>query len=277
VLAELERWLSEHPGRGAGAADHLTFSGAGEPTLHRDLGAVIRWLAERTPVDLALLTNGTLLSDPALRAELAPLAVICPSLDTALEPTFAYLNRPHPALSAAALVDSLRALRDEFTGQIWLEVLLVEGVNDSDAELEALSAALARIRPDRVQLNTAVRPGADPALRPASAATLERALAELGPRAEAVASFSPRHQRADPSSRVASSPGSPAQGSGKAVSLQQAVLAVVRRRPETLEALAASLDVDLQRARRSVTELESRGEVRTEQRDGRRYIIATQR
>jgi wyosine [tRNA(Phe)-imidazoG37] synthetase (radical SAM superfamily) len=277
VLAELERWLSDHPGGGAAVADHLTFSGAGEPTLHQDLGAVIRWLAPRTAVALALLTNGTLLDDPALRAELSPLAVICPSLDTAVEETFAYLNRPHSSLSAATLVDSLAALRREFSGRIWLEVLLADGVNDSDVELDALAAAIARIQPDRVQLNTAVRPGSDSALRPASEATLARALARLGPRAEAIASFTPRAPVAD-SAPVPTSDDAPAEAiTEQETAQEQAVLAVIRRRPETLENLAASLGMTLQQAQDTATRLEARGDLRAEPRERQHYLIATQR
>ena len=74
VLAELETLL-----RTGQTADHLTFSGAGEPTLHRDLGRIASWLAERSEIPLALLTNATLLGDPGLRRELAPFSVIVPS------------------------------------------------------------------------------------------------------------------------------------------------------------------------------------------------------
>lgn len=262
VLVELEGWLADHVDGGRQAADYLTFSGAGEPTLHRDLGRIIHWLQPRTPVPLALLTNGTLLGDPALRRELAPLDLVCPSLDTAVEATFQALNRPHGSLSAAALVDALVAFRQEFPGQIWLEVLLADGVNDSDAELDALAAAIERIAPDRVQLNTAVRPGADPTLTAAAAQTLARALARFGPRAEAVATFTARHD-------------GPATLAPEV--LADAVLAVVRRRPETVDALASSLGVALAEAQACVARLEAAGAVRREDRAGTPYVIAVER
>jgi wyosine [tRNA(Phe)-imidazoG37] synthetase (radical SAM superfamily) len=254
VLAELERWL------GADApADHLTFSGAGEPTLHVDLGRIATWLAARTTIPLALLTNGTLLDDAALRAEVRPCTVILPSLDAADEVTFQRINRPAPGLTAAALVEALVALRRDFPGQIWLEVLLVDGVNDTAEALAHLSAAVRRIRPDRVQVNTAVRPGTLPGVRPATRDALARALAALGPGAEPVAHFA----ATPPSAAAPPDPGR--------------VLDVVRRRPETVTALASALGHSRADLQALIDRMVVSGQVRCEPRGGEIYVIAVER
>jgi len=264
VLAELETWL-----RSGQTADHLTFSGAGEPTLHRDLGRIASWLAERSEIPLALLTNGTLLDDPGLRRELAPFSVIVPSLDACTQEVFERLNRPLPGLTVDGLIDGIIALRKEFRGQLWLEILLVDGVNDSPDELAGLAQVARRIGPDRIQLNTAARPGTDPDAAPASAATLQRALELFGPRAEAVAAFPQR-----PAGREE-------EGSGgeesESEDLAEVVLAVVRRRPETGAALSLSLGLDRAILERVVTELTAQGRIRSEDRGGQRYLIATER
>jgi wyosine [tRNA(Phe)-imidazoG37] synthetase (radical SAM superfamily) len=271
VLAELGSWLAaaDAAGGAAAVADYLTFSGAGEPTLHADLGRIAAELAARTDVPLALLTNSTLLGDPALRAELAPLALVCPSLDAVSQDVFERLNRPHPGLTAAGLVDALVALRQDFGGRIWLEILLVEGINDTDAELDLLAAAVRRIRPDRVQCNTAVRPGTDPSVTAASQASLTRALARLGPLAEPVATFV-----AGPPSPE---PPAPALNPVHESELVQALLAVVRRRPETLARLAASLGHDEPSLARVARRLEAQGRLRTERRGGETYVVAIAR
>lgn len=265
VQDELVTWLgAPRPLESAPAADYLTFSGAGEPTLHRDLGRIARWLAARTEIPLALLTNGTLLGDSALRAELSPISLILPSLDAVSEEIFQRVNRPHPSLSAASLVDALIALRQDFPGQIWLEVLLMEGVNDTDAELDLLAEAIARIAPDRVQLNTAVRPGTDPSVTAASQASLDRALARFGAIAEPVATF------------ISPAPASPGGGSMAGRDLEEALLAVVRRRPETLARLAASLGSDEPTLRQVAQALQEQRRLCSEQRGGETYFIATQ-
>lgn len=263
VLDELARWIDA-----GGTAEHVTFSGAGEPTLHRDLGRIARWIVARTPVPLALLTNATLLGDPAVRAEVQPCSVIVPSLDAADDETYRRVNRPHPGLTVADLIAGIVALREEYEGQIWLEVLLVEGLNDSDASLDALAAAIARIRPDRVQVNTAVRPGTDPAVGPASEETLARALDRfraVAP-AEAVATFAARC-----AARVSEA------ADRAVVEAAAVVLAVVRRRPETVDDLAESLGLPLRAVRDTVARLAADGLVRAEERGGALYVAATSR
>ncbi len=283
VMAELESWLAptDVPTDALSAADYLTFSGAGEPTLHADLGRLAAWLAGRTQIPLALLTNGTLLENRALRAELAPLSLICPSLDAVSEDVFGRINRPHPSLTAAGLVDALIALRQDFPGQIWLEVLLVEGINDSDSELDLLADAIARIAPDRVQLNTAARPGVDPTITAAPQASLARALARFGSIAAPVATFTapapaPAPTPAPALEPAASTIASDAVSQAPAL-LAEALLAVVRRRPETLARLAASLGHDEPTLKRVAQELEAQGQLRTERRDHETYLIATVR
>ena len=264
VMAELESWLLS--AGTAPLADYLTFSGAGEPTLHTDLGRIASWLAQRTNIPLALLTNGSLLDDPVLRSELAPFSLICPSLDAISEDVFQRINRPHPSLTAAGLVDALVVLRQDFPGQIWLEILLVDGENDTDAELDLLAGAIARIAPDRVQLNTASRPGTDARISAASDATLARALARFGPLASPVATFTAQAPPAD----MAPEPESTSE-------LAEAILAVVRRRPETLARLAASLGQDEATLTRVADELEAQGHLRSEHRKDETYLIATDR
>jgi len=254
VLRELSDWLGS-----GGEADHLTFSGAGEPTLHVDLGRIAAWLGARTAIPLALLTNGTLLGDPALRAEVRPFAVILPSLDAADEATFDRINRPAPGLTAAALVEALVALRRDYPGQIWLEVLLIDGVNDTPEALAHLAAAVRRIRPDRVQVNTAVRPGTAPWVRPATREALARALAALGPGAEPVADFA-----AEPPPVTA--PPDPGR-----------VLDVVRRRPETVAALAIALGHSRSDLQVLIDRMVASGQVRCEPRGDEVYVIAVER
>ena len=212
---------------------------------------------------LALLTNGTLFADPDVRAEVLPCSLILPSLDAVDDETYARINRPHPGLTAADQIEGLVALRQEFEGQIWLEILLIEGVNDDEASLQGFARAIERIAPDRVQVNTAVRPGTEPEVGPADDDTLTRALAVFGPRAEAVARFAPaRRDNA---------------GSEDGDRAAARLLDVVRRRPETVEALAASLGFDLRTCRKAVALLEDQGWLRSEHREGKSYVVAVDR
>ncbi len=170
ITAELDDFLKSRP-----PLDFITFSGAGEPTLYSRIGELIQHIKRSYPhYHLALLTNGVLLSDPALRKEILPCDMILPSLDAGSDDAYALVNRPHPALKAGDLIRGLSALRGEFTGTIWLEVFIIAGVNDSEDELAKLRDGIARIQPDRVQINSLDRPGAEEWVKPAGKRVLSR-------------------------------------------------------------------------------------------------------
>ncbi|RLD93826.1 MAG: radical SAM protein [Aquificota bacterium] len=166
--------------------DFITFSGFGEPTLHIGIGELISWIRERFPLPVAVLTNGSLLRDPQVRKELMGAHVVLPSLDAGTQEVYRVINRPHPSISFQDMVDGLEIFTRGFSGEVWLEVLLVKGVNDHPQELEALAGLVKRINPARVQLNTVVRPPAHGG-EPLSLEELEALMPLFGPRAEVVA------------------------------------------------------------------------------------------
>lgn len=185
ILSELEDYF-----RGSGPVpDYVTLAGSGEPTLNRGMGRIIARLKEITTAPVAVLTNGALLNDPEVRLELRQADVILPSLDTVTPELFQSINRPVAGLTVAALIAGLIALRAEYTGQIWLEVLLLRRLNDSPEELTKLKDTLELIQPDKVHLNTAVRPVVEEYAIPLSNAELEQVAVFLGDSAEVIASF----------------------------------------------------------------------------------------
>ncbi|MBM4289295.1 MAG: radical SAM protein [Deltaproteobacteria bacterium] len=194
IVAELETYFS----RGAPRPDYVTLAGSGEPTLNRGLGRIIARLKNLTDSPVAVLTNGALLHYPEVRRELAQADVILPSLDTVTPELFQIINRPAPGLRVDHLMAGLRALREEYGGQIWLEVLLLRRLNDTPEELAKLKATLELVRPDRIHLNTAVRPVVEDFALPLTAAELAEAASFLGHKAEVVASGgSGRHPQFD--------------------------------------------------------------------------------
>jgi len=140
--------------------DHLTFAGSGEPTLSLDLGEIINRSKEMVNAPIAVITNSTLLTSKKVREEVAAADVVLPTLDAATQATFQKVNRPPNDLLIGQIIEGLRAFRLEFSGEIWLEVMLVKDMNDHEAE--QISKAVDSINPDRVQLNTVVRPPAEP-------------------------------------------------------------------------------------------------------------------
>lgn len=140
--------------------DYITFSGSGEPTLNSRIGDVLQFIKQIRPnIPVAVLTNGTLMNDKNVRKELLDADVILPSLDAATQSGFVKINKPAPEINILDYIQGLVDLRQEFKGEIWLEVFILPDYNDNKEELLALKDAILRIKPDKVQLNTLDRPG----------------------------------------------------------------------------------------------------------------------
>ena len=169
VQNELSHYFNNNPN-----PDFVTFSGSGEPTLNSRIGQALNYLKETVPdIPVAVLTNGTLLYQKQARDEIKDASIVMPSLDTASDEVFKGINRPYPQLQIQRIVDGLIQFRREYSGQLWLEVFIVPGFNDTKQELSALKQAIEKIIPDRVQLNTLDRPGTEMAIRAATRQGLE--------------------------------------------------------------------------------------------------------
>jgi wyosine [tRNA(Phe)-imidazoG37] synthetase (radical SAM superfamily) len=155
-----KRVLAEIRSRADEDFDYLTFAGSGEPTLSSDLGQILRETKKIVASPLAVITNSSLLTSKEVRNEISEADVVLPSLDAATPKAFQAINRPAKSLIIEKIIEGLRTFRQEYRGKIWLEVMLVEDVNDDD--IEAIARAAKSIGPDRVQLNTVIRPPAEP-------------------------------------------------------------------------------------------------------------------
>ncbi len=203
--------------------DHITFSGSGEPTLNATIGKLIREIKKITSIPVAVLTNSTLLTHKSVRRDLTHADVVVPSLDAATQEIFVLVNRPHVSLTISHVKEGLKMFRREFSGKLWLEILLVKDVNDSQSHLKELKKVISGIHPDKIHLNTVVRPPAEKSARSVSPGELEKIRNFFGSTTEIVAEFD-KIQHA-PASR----------------NLKNAILSMVRRRPVTLSDLSLSL------------------------------------
>jgi len=242
ILAELDDYLKKSP-----ELDYITFSGSGEPTLHTGVGEIIRFLKEGYPsYRVAVLTNGTLFYDKGIREEVKNADLIIPSLDAASEEAFGMVNRPHGSLSIDVIIKGLAELRKEFSGDIWLEVFIVPGMNDSDAELQLLKKAIGEIRPDRVQVNTLDRPGTESWVMPAKKAELDRIALLLS--GEVIANFESR-KRAKSFSK----------------DIEEDIISTLGRRPCTAKDLSAILGLHLNEVNKYLQTLLESGGVYSEE------------
>ncbi|GAG27012.1 unnamed protein product, partial [marine sediment metagenome] len=185
VLSELGDWLETD-----GNADYITLSGSGEPTLHSRFGEVIEFVRRESSIPAVLLTNGTMLSFPEVRDAASNANVVKVSLSAWDRSSFEYINRPHPQLEFERLFDGMKTFRRQFKGELWLEVFLIWGVNSVPADVKKIAALAGEIGPDRIQLNTAVRPPAEEFAMALPRRHMEEMAAVFDPPAEVIAEFS---------------------------------------------------------------------------------------
>lgn len=250
VLRELKERLSDHP-----KVDFVTISGSGEPTLNVELGDIVRGIRALTTSPIAVLTNGSLMTEAAVRADLATADVVAPSVDAVSVGAFRKVNRPHPSLDPEDIVDGIARFSSEFDGEVWLEIVFVDGMNDDPAEIALLRGAIDRINPDRVQVNTVIRPPSEPDVRPVERSRLSLIASELGPCAEIISAPTDKTQTA-------------------AADVVELIVSMAARRPVTVADVATAIGTNRAEAAKTLDSLAKSGLLRLVRHGERLYYRA---
>ncbi|NQV31951.1 MAG: radical SAM protein [Phycisphaeraceae bacterium] len=230
-------------------ADVISLTGSGEPTLNAGLGNLIDGIRALTAIPIAIITNSTLLNEPEVRAQCAKADILLPSLDAVLREAYERVNRPHETLTVETLIQGLVDFRAQFSGEIWLEIFLVEGMNTDAEHLQALKHAIESIAPNRVQLNTAVRPTADSGIVRLSPERMLAIANQLGPECEIIADFSKASSTAEEAIR------------------SEHILNLVDRHPSSMSDICACLGLSASGAQTLIETLTASGQVVSGTRD----------
>ena len=185
IITELKQFFEK-----GGITDYVTISGSGEPTLALNLGELITEIKKITDKPLAVITNGVLLTDPQVRLELMNADVVMPSMDAFTPATYIKVNRPHGSIKMEKVIEGLRAFASEYKGRIWLEIMVVSGMNDSNNDMiEAKKVLDTMPNIEKIQINTVVRSRAEEYADPVKDLRLKELAMMLGPRAEVIGKF----------------------------------------------------------------------------------------
>jgi len=250
VISELRDWLKTD-----GQADYITLSGSGEPTLHSRFGEILAFIRENSKIPALLLTNGTMLYFPEVRKAASHASIVKVSLSAWDDASYTKVNRPHPELRFDLLVEGEKAFRAEYTGTLFLEVFLIKGMNARPEEVKKIAALAHGINPDRVQLNTAVRPPAEDYALPLAREEMESLSRLFDPKAEIIAEFKAKH-----GSRFDAN--------------QDAVLAMLKRRPCTAKQIAEVFGMHMNEVSKYLGKLAGNQQVTLERRNGLTYYTA---
>lgn len=177
IVAEVGSALDKHaPGR----IDWVTFVGSGEPTLHAGLGWMIRQVKRMTDIPVAVITNGALLYRADVRHDLLAADAVLPTVDAGSAKLYRAINRPIGGLTFEDHIAGLATFRQEYTGKLWVEVMLIAGMNDTTEALQDIAGALEQIQPDAVHITLPVRPPAESTVQVPGPAGIARAVEILG-------------------------------------------------------------------------------------------------
>jgi wyosine [tRNA(Phe)-imidazoG37] synthetase (radical SAM superfamily) len=222
IIREIDAFLGAAP-----ALDVITFAGSGEPTLNTALPELARHIRTRYPqYKTALLTNGSLLYLEEVRRSALGFDFVLPSLDAVRQLTFEKINQPAGGLSNEKAIDGLITFSKMYSGILWVEVFIIPGINDDEAELALFKETLAKVSLDRIHLNTLDRPPAFPGVQTASPERLRQIARFLAPLPVEIIS-----RKAEPGPRIALS--------RREIDY---FLATLKRRPMTVEDLSVTLE-----------------------------------
>jgi wyosine [tRNA(Phe)-imidazoG37] synthetase (radical SAM superfamily) len=239
ILEEVERFLREE----TSSIDVLSLTGSGEPTLHSQIRSLIERFKAITSIPVAVITNGSLLYDEEIRKDLLRADFVLPSLDAISSEIFMKINRPREGFSVEKVIEGLVEFRKAYKGQIWLEILFCKGVNDSKEELLRMKNVVDRIGPDRIHLNTVIRPPSEKWAVPLDQEEMEALRVFFGEKALIVSEFN-RHPPA-----VAER------------DIQEEILRILKRRPLSLRDLSKGMGIRENEIEKHIQPLVSEGKI----------------
>lgn len=251
ILEELRSWKSQ----GLPRPEFITLGGLGEPCLNVEMEEIIAGSRTIFPeIPIAVLTNSTLLHDPAVRRELGATQVVLPSLDTLVPSEFVKINKPCSGVILDNITSGLLEFRERYAGRIFLEILLTRGINDSEENLARLREFIPRLKPDRVDVVTMTRPGASPLAEAVDEQTLTAWRTALRGATKEEGSQQPASSQSQ----------GLAQGiaQGLATDAQRdLVLNSLRRRPQTIDQVREALSLDSAQTRALFADLAAQGAI----------------
>lgn len=233
--------------------DYITLGGSGEPTLNNGISEIITRIKSATDIPVTVLTNGSMLLFPEVRADLMPADVVLPSFDACTAEMFQKINRPCPEIGFEEMAEGLIRFRQAYAGRMWVEIFLIQGINTADDDIQAFKYWMDRMQPDKIHLNTAVRPTAEAGISRPSDERLIQIKQMLGARAEIVV---PYQGEADKS--------------GGSV-IKEGLIELLSRRPCTLTDIAHGLDTHPHEILKYLEPMVNAGEITMVRKDEEAY------
>ncbi|MGA8178628.1 MAG: hypothetical protein WB792_01115 [Desulfobacterales bacterium] len=168
------------------------------------------------------------------------------------QPSFEWLNRPHTGLVFSRLIAGIKRFRSQFKGQLWIEVFLVMGINAMASDVEKISAAIKEVKPDRIHLNTAVRPPSEDFVTALPVERMKELTGLFDPPAEII-----------PECNIHSTK--------KIQADEYGILAMLQRRPSTMKQIEQTFRMNINEVSKHLGNLMRKNYIRTYFKNGKAY------
>lgn len=149
IMEEISRIPSHY-------VDHITFAGRGEPTLAKNLGAMIRAIKAVRKEKIAVLTNSSLMNLNEVRDDLMAADFVLAKLDAGNQSFFETVDQGQ-GLDLEEIIQGIIDFRSSFKGKLALQIMLVDQNIDNIQQIAKISR---RLGADEIQLDTPLRPSA---------------------------------------------------------------------------------------------------------------------
>lgn len=141
--------------------DVITITANGEPTMYPYLDNLIDALKQiKNDSKLMILSNSATINKKTTYEPLLKLDVVKLSLDCATKECFKKLDRLDSSIDYQDIIDGIIHFSKTYKGDLILEVLFVDTLNNKDDEIEAIYKILQQINPKRIDIGTIDRPPA---------------------------------------------------------------------------------------------------------------------
>jgi wyosine [tRNA(Phe)-imidazoG37] synthetase (radical SAM superfamily) len=168
--------------------------------------------------------------------------------------SFRQLHNPARGITFKQLIDGERLFRSAYTGELSVEVFIVKGVNSDVVNAGKIAELVQSLNPDRVDLNTAVRPPAKSGVQACSEDRMNELARLFGEKASVTASFKRKETAATEVT-------------------DEMLLGLIKRHPATALQLGEQFGVSVEKVLLMLQEMAEDGALRTEVRDGDVYYF----
>ena len=156
IIQELKPHLNDE-------IDVITLTANGEPTLYPYLTELIDEIDKiKKSTQTLILTNSATLIEERVFNALLKLDQVKLSLDAVSSDVFKKIDRPHTSIDVDAIVAKVKEFSKLYKGKLFIEILFVHGLNDTQEEIAKLNVVLREIDAERIDLGTIDRPPAYP-------------------------------------------------------------------------------------------------------------------